>query len=76
MGQSVDQVLSAALSLPDTDRIEIIEALIDSVERPNSSLEESWREVIRRRAAELRSGTVSTIPWSEVKREAREALGG
>lgn len=76
MGQSVEQVLSAALTLPDADRIEIIEALIESVERPDQPLDESWREVIRRRAAELRSGSVKTIPWSEVRREAREALGG
>lgn len=77
MTLNVEQVRTAALGLPDADRIELIEALIESVEGPvQPSLDESWREEIRTRSAELKSGSVETVPWSEVKREAREAIGG
>jgi putative addiction module component (TIGR02574 family) len=77
MGLNADQVLTAALALPDAARLELIEALIDSVQPPDGPpFDESWREVIRRRSAELDAGTVATVPWAEVKRRAREAAGG
>jgi putative addiction module component (TIGR02574 family) len=76
MGQSAEQVLAAALELPDADRIELIEALIDSVGGPDDPpFDESWRDVIRRRSAELASGRAVAVPWAEVKRRAREAAG-
>jgi putative addiction module component (TIGR02574 family) len=72
MALSVEQVRSAALGLPDVDRIELIEALIESVEHPNQPpFDESWRAEIRKRSAELKAGSVETIPWEEVKRQAR-----
>ncbi len=77
MTPTAEQVLTAALQLPDVDRLELIEALIDSVESPHRPpFDESWREVIRRRSAELDSGGVAPVPWAEVKRRAREAADG
>lgn len=74
---STDQLLNAALALPEDERIEFVEALIASF-RPEDQppFDESWREVIRRRSAELRSGQVKPVPWDEVKRQAREKAGG
>jgi putative addiction module component (TIGR02574 family) len=77
MSPRTEQLLTSVLELPDDDRLELTEALIASL-RPADQppLDESWREVIRRRSAELRSGLVTPIPWSEVKRQAREKAGG
>jgi putative addiction module component (TIGR02574 family) len=77
MTPTAEQVLIAALDLAEDDRLELVEALIvsfQSSDRP--PLDDSWREVIRRRSAELDSGLVTPIPWSEVKRRARESAGG
>ncbi len=77
MATTAEQILTAALKLPDADRIELIEALIDSVESPDRPpFDESWRVVIQRRSAELASGSAVPVPWAEVKRRAREAAGG
>ncbi|MBI1915284.1 MAG: addiction module protein [Planctomycetes bacterium] len=68
MNPTAEQLLTAALALPNDDRLELAEALIVSVQpgdRP--PFDESWREVIRRRSAELREGKVVPVPWSEVK---------
>ncbi|MEW4568584.1 addiction module protein [Tautonia sp. JC769] len=76
MPLTAEQLLTAALDLPDADRLELIEALIVSVQPPDRPpFDDSWREVIRRRSAELNAGKVTSIPWAEVKRQAREALG-
>ena len=77
MNAVAEQMLTAALNLPDDERLEFVEALIVSFQTADGSpFDESWREIIRRRSAELRSGRVSSIPWADVKRQAREAAGG
>jgi putative addiction module component (TIGR02574 family) len=77
MTLTAEQLLTAALEPPDDDRLELVEALIVSFQSPDQPpFDESWREVIQRRSAELRSGQVVPVPWAEVKRQAREAAGG
>lgn len=77
MTPTAEKVLTAALDLADDDRLELVEALIVSFQPPDQPpFDESWREVIRRRSAELGSARVSPVPWAEVKRRAREAAGG
>jgi putative addiction module component (TIGR02574 family) len=65
---TVEQVLDAALALPHGDRVEVVEALIASFQPDDRPpFDESWRKVIQRRSAELRSGQATPIPWAEVK---------
>lgn len=77
MSDTAEQVLTTALGLPEDERLELVEALITSLQpQDRPPLDDSWREVIRRRSAEVRSGAVIPVPWSEVKRQAREKAGG
>jgi putative addiction module component (TIGR02574 family) len=77
MSVTAEQLLDAVLALPDEDRLEVAEALIASLQPSDRPpLDDSWREVIHRRSAELRSGKVVGIPWEEVRRQAREKSGG
>ena len=74
---STEQLFEGALSLSDADRVELVEALIASLQPDDRPpFDESWREVIQRRSKELRSGEVIPIPWAEVKRQAREKADG
>lgn len=76
MSPTTEQVLTTALGLPDDDRMELIEALIVSFQSDDRPpFDDSWRDVIRRRSDELKSGRVTPIPWAEVKRQSREAGG-
>lgn len=77
MELTTQELFDTVLSLPDGERVELVEALIASF-RPEDKLpfDEAWRPVIERRSAELRSGQVRPVPWAEVKRAARERAGG
>jgi putative addiction module component (TIGR02574 family) len=68
MSTTAEHLLNAALALPEDDCLQLAEALIVSLQ-PDDKLpfDDSWREVVQRRSAELRSGQVSPIPWVEVK---------
>jgi putative addiction module component (TIGR02574 family) len=73
----MEELLTAALALPREERVELVEALLVSLQpEDRPPFDESWREVILRRSAELRSGQVQPVPWEEVKRQAREKAGG
>lgn len=77
MDSTTERRFDAVLSLPDGDRVDLVEALIASL-RPDDRppLPDAWRAVIQRRSAELGSGQVTPIPWADVKRAARERSGG
>ena len=77
MDSTTQQIFDTVLSLPDGDRVELVEALIASF-RPEDQppFDDAWHPVIQRRSAELRSGRVIPVSWAEVKRTAREKSGG
>jgi putative addiction module component (TIGR02574 family) len=70
---STEQVFDAALALPEGERVELVEALIASLQPADRPpFDEAWREVIRRRSNELRSGQVTPVPWAAVTGRVRE----
>ncbi len=81
MVASVQNILETILRLPETDRAEIAQRVIESLPddydlmpliRPD--IESAWRSEIRRRANELADGTAETSPGPDVLREVRERL--
>jgi putative addiction module component (TIGR02574 family) len=74
--QSFHDVLSAAQILPASDRVRLVDALVDTVppdEWPAPSTD-LIAEAARRTAA-LDSGRMSTSMWPEVRERARKAAG-
>jgi len=77
MAVSRDDILRQALALPERDRADLIAALIDSLDaEADEGVEEAWRTEIERRARELDSGTVESIPWEVVKSRLARAPRG
>ena len=76
MPETMESVMDAALALPEPERIELIDVLIASVPSDRHPIPEAWQSIIQRRSAEIEQGSVRPIPWNEVKRAAREAIGG
>jgi putative addiction module component (TIGR02574 family) len=77
MSPATEQLLQSALSLPENERLELIEALLaecdQNLARPFDS---AWLVEIKRRSAEIDAGTAVLTPWPEVKRRVREKLEG
>lgn len=68
---SYESVLSDASQLPLPARMQLIEALWDTV--PEDSLpplSEEWLIEIERRSAEIDAGTVQMIPWEDIRDDA------
>ena len=77
MAFSRDDIIRKALALAPSDRVELVGLLIDSLdESVAQGAEAAWLEEIDRRAQELESGAVASIPWELVReRLVRAPLG-
>jgi putative addiction module component (TIGR02574 family) len=74
---SRDQIFREALELEQGDRAELAKILIDSLDPAAAAeVEEEWMREIDRRAAELDSGSVRSIPWDAVRSRLRRSGGG
>ena len=75
MNAQIDQLLQAALALPDEDQLRLLDALGAAVEeRGLRPFDDSWIAEIERRSAEYDAGKVTPIPWEEVKARARSRI--
>ena len=68
MKRDVTALLKEALALPLTQRADLAEALVASLEEHSAEdTETAWKTEVERRIAELDEGAVSTIPWTELR---------
>lgn len=72
---SVDSLLAEATRLPIPDRIQLIEAIWDTVsEAELPSVSDEWMAELRHRSAEFDANTVETVPWETVRAEALRSI--
>ena len=63
------------LSLPRASRVELAERILTSLEdKADKNAERSWKAVVRRRRAEIRSGKAKLRPAADVMRDALNAI--
>lgn len=75
MNPSFQDVFPAAQSLPEADRVLLVDALITTLPTEEAApLDDAWLAEIARRSDEFEAGAVQTIPWAEVKERARRRL--
>jgi putative addiction module component (TIGR02574 family) len=65
-------IVEQALKLSPTERAEVAEKLIGSLDEvPDTDVEQAWQEEIQKRLQQIDRGEVKTIPWEEVQRRLR-----
>ena len=63
-------VIEAALQLPEQDRLDIVQALHDSLEGPaDPNAAEAWSAEIQRRLEAIDSGRAEMIPWEQARQQ-------
>ena len=77
MTRPAKEIVSAAMKLAERDRLQIVEELLASLEPSvDEDVDAAWAAEIERRSREIKEGTVRTIPWEEVKSQARKRIRG
>lgn len=71
-----DALLATASQLPVNQRIELIEALWETVPAETAPpLSDEWRTEIERRSAAFDAGAVQPVPWQVVHDDALRRIG-
>jgi putative addiction module component (TIGR02574 family) len=77
MGKTVELLLKEALQLSDSERVQLVEELLTTLEiEKDDNVDEAWAREVEKRAVELSSGTVVPIIWDEVKEKAFRLVHG
>jgi putative addiction module component (TIGR02574 family) len=75
MTRGAKKILEAAIKLTESERLQVIEELLASLEpAPENEVDAAWAAEVERRSREIKEGTVQAIPWDEVKSRARERV--
>jgi putative addiction module component (TIGR02574 family) len=65
----LEEILRRVLALPPEARAALAGSLLDSLDRTvDEGAEAAWEAEVARRMAEIDSGGVVPIPWSEARR--------
>jgi putative addiction module component (TIGR02574 family) len=62
--------LEAALALPENDRIQLVERLLETFGPETDGVEDAvYVAELRRRSDEINQGNAELVPWSDLKTE-------
>lgn len=68
MTADLKAILDQVLSLPKSDRVELLSELLESLDSPED-VESAWTAEIRERLAEYRAGKAELVDWAEARAE-------
>ena len=69
MEVDAEEILNAALKLKDKEKAAIAASLLESLDPlADDDVESAWQAEIQKRLHEIETGTVSLVPWSEVRK--------
>jgi putative addiction module component (TIGR02574 family) len=72
MSEEAIELLRKALTLPLEERAELASSLMESLDLiQDEDVEAAWQAEIARRIEDLRTGRAKTVPWTEVRKNAR-----
>ena len=72
MSAEYETILQAAIALSVPDRVQLVDALISTLEPEDAApLDDAWIAEIDRRSREIDAGAVTLVPWEEVREQAR-----
>lgn len=71
MATTSKELFASAMHLSDDERAELVGMLLETLDLgDDEGVEAAWLKEIERRVAELDSGAVESIPWTEVRSRA------
>jgi putative addiction module component (TIGR02574 family) len=68
MKEAAKKVLSAALKLPEPERVELVEELLAELDGSDEEVDAAWAAEIDRRTREIDDGHVKPVSWATVRR--------
>ena len=66
--ETTEQLAKKAMGLNPTDRIRLVEAILDSLDKPDPEIEKKWVAESEARYQAYKKGEFEAIDWEEEKK--------
>lgn len=66
MSTTTDKLASEIRSLPDEDKLRLVDAILTELDKPDPEIDRIWAEEARKRWAAYKAGQIPTISYEEV----------
>ena len=68
----VTEKLLAKIKEPDEEKLNLVDAILTDLAKPDTAIERIWAEEARKRWAAYKAGKISTVSYEEVIAKHRE----
>lgn len=76
MGKAVASILKEALQLPDSERVQLIDELLTTLEVDrDDDVDAAWAQEVTKRASEIAEGKVVPVIWDKERLRTRQKEG-
>ncbi len=69
MRSAAEKVRKQAQSLPDVDKLQLVDVLLTELDKPDPAIDRVWVAESRRRWRAYKSGKMKAIPFNEVMKK-------
>jgi putative addiction module component (TIGR02574 family) len=66
MSSTADKIEQEIRSLPDIEKLRLVDAILADLDRPDSEIDRIWAEEARKRWAAYKAGRLQTVSYEEV----------
>jgi putative addiction module component (TIGR02574 family) len=73
MAKSVDKLTVEIQSLPDTEKLRLVDAILTDLDKPDPEIDRVWGEEARKRWAAYKAGKLPTVSYEEVMSKHRRS---
>ncbi len=70
--RTIDDELAAKIkSLPDNEKIELIDTILSQLDKPDPEIDRIWADEARKRWKAYKTGGIETVPYDKVMEKHR-----
>ncbi len=66
MGTMRDELTAKIKSLPDSEKIELVDAILMQLDKPDPEIDRIWADEARKRWQAYKMGKLETVPYDQV----------
>lgn len=66
MGTIIEEIAEKIKSLPDSEKIELVDSILIQLDKPDPEIDRIWADEARKRWKAYRLGRVETVPYDQV----------
>jgi putative addiction module component (TIGR02574 family) len=66
MSSAADRLEQEIKSLPDLEKVRLVESILADLEKPDPEIDRIWAEEAQKRWAAYKAGKISTVSYEEV----------